>query len=103
MGITILIYMLYEISNTYFCMVLLSLTFYISKYAHVQIHSEVTCLNFEGNAKRKMLSLMPDLKYSLSINTYNLGKNQVDNTMVILEDIIVVRLHEASYTSQTCF
>ena len=50
-----------------------------------------------------MLSLLPDLKYGVNINTYNLGKNRVDNTMVILEEIIVVRLHEASYTSQTCF
>lgn len=90
--------MLYEIPNTYFCIVLLGLKFYISKHAHVQIHLKATFLNFEGNAKRKMLSLLPDLKY-----TYNLGKNQVDNTMVILEEIIVVRLHEASYTSQTCF
>lgn len=98
MGIIVLIFMLYEIPNTYFCIVLLGLKFYISKHAHVQIHLKATFLNFEGNAKRKMLSLLPDLKY-----TYNLGKNQVDNTMVILEEIIVVRLHEASYTSQTCF
>ena len=95
--------MLYEIPNTYFCIVLLGLKFYISKHVHVQIHLKATFLNFEGNAKRKMLSLLPDLKYSVNINTYNLGKNQVDNTMVILEEIIVVRLHEASYTSQTCF